>query len=59
MNRLSALKLAYAIVTDKKNENRYCMTQIRDKETCEVAANYYDAVQVIADLYKEEKEKAV
>ena len=60
MNKLSALKLAHAIITDKRNENRYTMTQIRNKETLEISATYLDAVEVIEEIYKEElaKEKA-
>lgn len=57
MERLSALKLAYAIVTEKRNANRYCMTQIRDRNTMEVTASYGDAVQIIKDLFEEEIKK--
>ncbi len=57
MNKASALHLVYSIITDKRNENRYCMTQIRDRETLTVEATYSDAVKVIEELYNEEKQK--
>lgn len=50
MNKLSTLKLIHIILTDKRNANRYCMTQMRDKKTLEVTATYDDAIQLIEDM---------
>lgn len=57
MNKLSALHLVYSIITDKRNENRYCMSQIRNKETLQIEATYYDAVKVIEELREKERQK--
>lgn len=54
-DRAAALKLAHSIITDKRNENRYLMTTIRGKDGKE-KANYWDAVQVIEDLYEEARQ---
>jgi hypothetical protein len=51
MKRSSALGFAYTILTDKRNENKYIMTQARNKETLEIEATYQDAVKVIKDAY--------
>jgi len=60
MNKLSTLKLIHIILTDKRNANRYCMTQIRDKKTLEATATYSDAVKLIEDMIiKEIKESEV
>lgn len=57
MNKASALHLVHSIITDKRNENRYCMTQMRNRETLAVEATYSDDVRVIEELYNEEKQK--
>lgn len=53
MKKSAALKMALTIISDKRNENRYCMTHIRDYTSMEVVADYYDAVDVVNSAYAE------
>lgn len=46
----TALSFAYQILTDKRNENRYSMTQIRNMDTME-CFSYYDMLDSIKELY--------
>lgn len=59
MNKLSALKLIHIILTDKRNTNRYGMTQMRNKQTLEVTATYDDAVRLVEDMIVKIKRKAM
>lgn len=57
MEKSSAYKFALAIITDKRNENRYCTTQIRNIKTGEVKATYTDVVKVLEEAYYNELEQ--
>ena len=46
----TALSFAYQILADKRNENRYSMTQIRNMDTMEYFS-YYDMLDSIKELY--------
>lgn len=54
MDKLSALRLAYKIITDKRNSSRYCSTSIISKITGEKLADYDDACAVVAATTREE-----
>lgn len=57
MKKASALHLVLSIITDKRNFNQYCTSQIRNRETLQVEAKYTDAVKLIEELYEEERQK--
>ncbi len=56
MNKLSTLKLIRSILTDKRNENRYFMTTIRNKKG-EVTATYHDAIDLVEQMIALESSK--
>lgn len=50
--RQTALAFAYQILTDKRNANRYSMTQIRDMNTMETF-DYFDLLRVMRVMHAE------
>lgn len=50
--RQTALAFAYQILTDKRNANRYSMTQIRDMNTNE-CFGYFDLLRVLRVMHAE------
>lgn len=55
-DRQTALAFAYRILTDKRNSNRYSMTQIRDINTME-CFTYEDMLRVMRDMHAEVVER--
>ncbi len=49
----SALKLALKIVSDKRNEERYCFSVLVNRETRE-RFGYYDMRRVLEDMLRED-----
>lgn len=54
--RQNALAFAYQVLTDKRNLNRYSMTQIRNTETME-CFTYGDMLRVLRVMHAEVVEK--
>lgn len=50
--RQTALAFAYQILTDKRNSNKYSMSQIRDMNTME-CFDYFDMLRVMRVMHKE------
>lgn len=50
--RQTALSFAYQVLTDKRNANRYSMTQIRDMNTMETF-DYFDLLRVMRVMHAE------
>lgn len=50
--RQTALAFAYQILTDKRNADRYSMTQIRDMNTMETF-DYFDLLRVLRVMHTE------
>lgn len=57
-DKLLALTMAYEIVTDRRNENRYGFTAITNKQTME-RFTYADMIHVLDELYGELKAQNV
>ena len=51
-DRQTALAFAYQILTDKRNSNRYSMSQIRDMNTME-CFGYFDLLRVLRVMHAE------
>lgn len=51
-DRKKALSFAYAIVTDKRNEDKYAFTALTKKTTME-RFGYSDMLHVLEDMYEE------
>ena len=51
-DRKTALAFAYQILKDKRNANRYSMTQIRDMNTMETF-DYFDMLRVLRVMHAE------
>lgn len=50
--RQTALAFAYQILTDKRNTNRYSMSQIRDMNTME-CFGFFDLLRVLRVMHAE------
>ena len=59
LDRQTALAFAYQILTDKRNSNKYSMSQIRDMNTMETF-DYFDMLRVLRVMHAEvvEEQKA-
>lgn len=57
-DKKQALKLAYQIVTDKRNNNRYMFTSLASKDSPEIFT-YFDMLRVLNGMYKELEEAPV
>ena len=51
-DRKNALAFAYQILTDKRNYNKYSMSQIRNMNTMETF-NYFDMLRVLRVMHAE------
>lgn len=50
--KCTALQLAYQILTDNRNTNKYSMSGIRDMKTMELF-EYTDMLRVLREMYAE------